>query len=366
MKKVWFVLGWFFSILFFLLIVSMLMLSNWIQALVLFLVLLLTFPPFIGLIRRITGRSVHPILRVVLIFLLLAVFIKLLIGGDLTSIYKSTEIKNRFREIYNEKMKDWPVPYSEIYVDSKYGKIHIIVSGPEKAPPALLLHASGVASWSWKYNIEGLSQKYRCYAIDLIGDVGKSEFTNLNNILKTGRDQAELYTEITNQLGVDKAFVIGASEGGFIASNYALYNPERVEKLVLLGPMGYAGATQSVIRIMFAQFFPLKPIQESTFSWAFSDNPMLKAEFSEWFPLLMTGYNPAKVMPLPFSSSERQKLEIPVMFIFGARDNLVGDPKEATALVQDIPNVKVKVVQAGHLMAAEKPDLINKYVMDFF
>ena len=70
---------------------------------------------------------------------------------------------------------------------------------------------------------------------------------------------------------------------------YALNAPERVEKLALLGPMGYAGATQSVMRIMFAQFFPLKPIQESTFRWAFSDNPLLVDEFGEWFPLILTG-----------------------------------------------------------------------------
>ena len=59
------------------------------------------------------------------------------------------------------------------------------------------------------------------------------------------------------------------------------------EKMALLGPMGYSGAAQSVIRITFAQLFPLKPIQESTFRWAFSDNPLLGDEFGEWFQLIM-------------------------------------------------------------------------------
>ena len=139
----------------------------------------------------------------------------------------------------------------------------------------LLLHASGVSSWSWKFNAQELSKAYRTYAIDLIVDAGKSEFASLDNIMKDGRDQAELYNEIMDKLAVEKAFIVGASEGGFIASNYALNEPERVEKLALLGPMGYAGATQSVMRIMFAQFFLLKHIQESTFRWAFSDNPLL-------------------------------------------------------------------------------------------
>ena len=45
-----------------------------------------------------------------------------------------------------------------------------------------------------------------------------------------------------------------------------------------------------------------------------------------------------------------------MLFVFGKRDNLVGDPEAARALVQDIPNVRVEVVDAGHLMSAEQPE----------
>jgi len=283
-----------------------------------------------------------------------------------TSVYKSPEIKARFMEMYDEKMQEWPVPYEDLFVDTSYGKVHVIVSGPKDAPPLLLLHASGVAGWSWKYNVEELSQHYRTCAIDLIGDAGRSEFTSLDHTMRDGQDQAELYTEITDKLGVEKAYVAGASEGGFIGTNYALYHPERVEKLVLLGPMGYSGATQSVIRIMLATFFPLKPIQDSTFSWAFSDSVVLKEDFGEWFRLLMTGYKPAKVIPLPFSAEERQSLQVPVLMVLGTRDNLVGDPDVARALVQDIPDIRVEVLDAGHLMAGEKPEQANALILEFF
>jgi len=269
-------------------------------------------------------------------------------------------------EIYDEKMKGWPAPFEDVYVDTQYGKVHVIASGPQGAPPLLLLHASGVSSWSWKYNAAELSQDYRIYAVDLIGDAGKSEFTSLEHIMKDGRDQAVLYTEIADQLGVEKAYVVGASEGGFIGTNFALYAPERVEKLALLGPMGYSGAFQAVIRITFAQLFPLKPVQDSTFSWAFSDNSQLKEDFSEWFPLFMTGYNSVKVAPLPFSAEVRQSVQVPVMFVFGEHDNLVGDPQKARSLVQDISDVRVEIVDAGHLMGAEKPEECNRLILDFF
>ena len=136
--------------------------------------------------------------------------------------------------------------------------------------------------------------------------------------------------------------------------------------MALLGPMGYAGATQSIIRIMFAQFFPLKPIQESTFRWAFSDSRVLEEEFGEWFRLYMTEYVPAKVSPMPFSAEERQGLQVPVLFVFGEKDNLVGNPKAAKALVQDIPNVQVEIVEAGHLMGGELPEEVNALILGYF
>jgi pimeloyl-ACP methyl ester carboxylesterase len=367
MNIVGLVLSWFFGVIFGVLTVSFFLMGNWPQGLVLLGLTLVLLPPVRTLLQHWVGQSIPWWGWLGSFIVLLVVF---MVVGNLnrpTSLYKSPEIKARFMEIYDEKMKEWPVPYEDIFVDTSYGKVHVIASGPEDAPPLLLLHASGVAGWSWKYNVEELSQHYRTYAIDLIGDAGKSEFTSLDHIMRDGQDQAELYTEITDKLGVDKAYVVGASEGGFIGTNYALYAPERVEKLALLGPMGYSGAIQAVIRIMFATFFPFKPIQDSTFSWAFSDSTELKEDFGEWFRLLMTGYNATtKVMPLPFSAEERQSLQVPVLFVFGERDNLVGDPEAAKALVQDIPDVRVEVVEAGHLVGGEQPEQVNALILEFF
>ena len=360
------IFGWIAGIIFGLFAISMLLLGNRPHALVLLLLVLLCLPPVTTFIKDRFDWTIHPVMRLVLVGGLLFVFGWLFMGGEVTSIYKSPEIEARFMEIYDEKMNEWPVPFEDLYVDTQYGVVHVIASGPEEAPSMLLLHASAVSGWSWKFNIEELSQNYRTYAIDLISDAGKSRFTSMDHIMKTGQDEADLYAEIADQLGVDKAYVVGASEGGFIASHFAIHYPDRVEKLVLMGPMGYAGSTQSIIRIMFAAFFPIKPVQENTFAWAFSDSVKLKAEFTDWFPLTMTGLNNIKVMPSPLSTAQRQSIEVPVLFLFGERDNLVGDVQTAKALVHDMQDVRVEIVEAGHLMGGEIPEECNQLILDFF
>jgi pimeloyl-ACP methyl ester carboxylesterase len=359
------IFGWIFAVIFGILAILMLMLKNWSLALVLILIVFLCLPPINTLVKDRLGWSLHPVLRLVLIGGLLFVFGKLFLGGEVTSIYKSPEVEARFLEIYDEKMTEWPVPYEDLYVDTQYGVVHVIASGPEEAPPMLLLHASAVSGWSWKYNVEELSQHHRTYAIDLISDAGKSRFTSMGHIMKTGQDEADLYANIADQLGVEKAVVVGASEGGFIASHFAIHYPERIEKLVLMGPMGYAGSTASIMRIMLSAFFPLKPVIENTFSWAFSDDTKLKEDFSEWFPLTMTGLNPVKVAPYGLTAEDRQRISVPVLFIFGKRDNLVGDPVAAEALVQDMQDVQVEIVDAGHLMGGEIPEACNQLILDF-
>jgi len=147
--------------------------------------------------------------------------------------------------------------------------------------------------------------------------------------MKTRRGQAELYAESTDKLGIGRSSVVGASEGGLIGSNCAIHKLERVEKLALLGPMGYAGTTQTIMGITFAQFFPLPIVHRPTFRWAFGDDPTVKEAFLDWFSLLMKATYHQKVPPVVLPADLRQSLNVPVMFVFGSRDRPVGDPATA-------------------------------------
>ena len=284
----------------------------------------------------------------------------------ISAIYKSPAIKQEFQRMYAEKMRSWPVPYQDVFIDTDYGKVHVIVSGKLTAPPLVLLHVSGVASWSWQYNIKALSKTFRTYAIDTIGDAGKSELNSRDHYPQDGKTQAELYSQIFDKLGLKSAYLVGGSEGGFIATNIALYSPDRVKKLALLGPMGFGGTTESVIRIVLIQFFPLDFIQENTVRWAFGNKPKLINTAGTWFRLVMSGTFPRKARPTQFKTGELKRIRVPVLFVLGEKDNLLGKPEDTIKLAQNIPNVEFKVLNTGHFIAMEQPEQVDKLLIAFF
>lgn len=145
----------------------------------------------------------------------------------------------------------------------------------------------------------------------------------------------------------------------------ALYAPERVKKLVLLAPMGYTGTMSSVLRIVLVTFFPLKPLQDNTFRWAFGDSAKVHEAFGEWFRTVMDGVVPVQARPQTFSSEQLQSLRVPVLLILGKKDGLGGDPEKAKELAKSISDIQVEILDTGHLPSAEEPDQVNGLIQAF-
>jgi pimeloyl-ACP methyl ester carboxylesterase len=112
-------------------------------------------------------------------------------------------------------------------------------------PAAVLLHgggpgASGVSNYS--RNIDALAKNFRVIVPDLPG-YGRST---------KGVDGADPFgfladgiRGLMNRIGVDTAHLIGNSYGGACALRLALDTPDRVEKMVLMGPGG-VGTTRAL------------------------------------------------------------------------------------------------------------------------
>lgn len=360
------ILGWIFSLFLGILALSMFLTGNTLRGVILVIAIFLLLPPIQTLIKNQFGKPIPPLLRIFGAVVMIGVFGWMMLRNEKTSIYFTPQVQSEMMAIYDAKLSDWPTSYEIRYVDTTYGRVHVILSGPEDAPPVLLLNAGQMAGWSWVANVGTLNKQYRTYAIDTIGEPGKSELSDINHFPQNGTDWSDLLVEITDQLGVEKAFVVGASNGGFLALNYAIHHPERIEKIVLLGAMGLTPSTnENIMRIAFSQMFPLQFVQDNTIRWSFGDDPELRAQIEDWFYLVFQTA-PQQSPPITMMAEELQHVGVPTLAVLGTKDHLMGNLGAVRTLASNVPGIEIVEIDASHLMGLEDPETCNQLIVDFF
>ena len=93
----------------------------------------------------------------------------------------------------------------------------------------VLLHAGVADRCMWRTTCEALSRKFKCIAYDRRG------FGDSTSPDETFRNIDDL-DAVIRHFGCDGAHLIGSSQGGRIAIDYALAKPKRVLSLVLVAP----------------------------------------------------------------------------------------------------------------------------------
>ena len=122
----------------------------------------------------------------------------------------------------------WAHQYAE--VDGV--RVHYVEAG--EGPPVLLLHGLGGSLAVWWENILPLAGRFRVIALDLPGH-GDSAPSRTSYRPEEG---VEFLQGFLHVLGLDAVSLAGNSAGGLVAALFALASPERVERLVLVAPVG--------------------------------------------------------------------------------------------------------------------------------
>jgi len=362
------IIGWVLCGIFLILLIITLSLGRVVPAIPLLLICILVSPLFGALFKTQNVKIIMYIVRTVLVLVFLFGFVMLsFIDAIKYPLYKNDQLKANLQRIYDDKMDKWPVPYETQYVECAGGKAFVVICGPEDAPPILLFHAASMGSWSWLYNVEELAKDHRVYAVDYIGEPGKSIVTDEKAIPFDTEGLNQMYDDIVAGLGITQPYdVIGASFGGFIAMNRAMHAPDEVKSVTLLGPMGITPATSSVnTKLMAYQLFPLKPFQNNMFHWALGYDPKVVAETEDWFWLVLNGVSRKGSPPNTFTPEQLKEIDIPVLLILGDKDGLVGDPQTVIPLAENVPNINIEILSSGHLLGMEKPAETNALILKF-
>ena len=109
-------------------------------------------------------------------------------------------------------------------------RIHYRVSGRASAPPLLMIQGLGMDKHGWDIQRFVFSMRYRVIALDNRGAGRSDKPTGDYDLGQMAADAVAVLDDV----GVDRAHVVGASMGGAIAQFLAVLWPERVRSLTLV------------------------------------------------------------------------------------------------------------------------------------
>jgi pimeloyl-ACP methyl ester carboxylesterase len=336
--------------------------SAYLQTLSLLLILVFIFYwPFFK-----KKKAVHITTRLLAIFLILSLQFTLFRGAPKASIYLSEEAKHDLHSIYVVKKNDWPDGTEDIYLETQYGKVHVLAYGNDTLPPLLMFHAASMGAHSWAENLSPLLGKYRMYAVDNIGEGNLSELKDPLVYPNSPKEIADFYASIAEELGIESCPVFGASNGGFIAQVYTYYYPEKVESLALFGPMGLTPlSSKSIFMLSAASMYPLEFVRNNVVRWAFGNDPYCHQKYGDWFDSIMKGTIPSVAKPVPMTTEQKQSMDLPISLFLGTSDPIVGDAEMARRAAEMYPDIQIEVLESGHLISVEHRDYINKKITEF-
>ncbi len=279
----------------------------------------------------------------------------------MTSVYKSAEGEHAVRERYLEILKYWPVPSRQLRVPTREGETFIIACGSENAPPLLLFHGSMANSAMWMGSVAAWAEHFRIYAVDMIGDAGLSAPSRP----PLASDAHALWLDdVLQALSLTRVSIAGASLGGWLALDYAIRRPGRVESLVLLCPGGVGrvkvGVLLKLIPLQMLGSWGKRKAGEIVLGRALVNPPPAAQAFIKFIQLIHDTFRVRRVKLPVFGDDALQGLKMPVLAILGGKDVLIDSDDTRRRLERNVAGAEIRYLpEAGHFIPPQTAPILD-------
>ncbi len=271
------------------------------------------------------------------------------------AIFKSVEGERLVLERYRAFLQRWPVPNQQLRVPTSQGATFVVISGPENAPALLLLHGGLMNSAMWMGEVAAFARFFRVCCIDMIGEPGLS--APVRPALASDAHAVWL-DDVLAHLAVARVSILGASLGGWLALDYAIRRPEKVERVAVLCP---GGIGRQKAGIVFATLLS-RMFGEPGKRWLMkrilgpppADPPRPVKAFIDFAGLIRKHFRPRMVKLPVFPDNALKSLNMPLLAIAGARDVLLDSAQTKRRLEALVKGSKVIYLpDAGHMIAGQ-------------
>jgi pimeloyl-ACP methyl ester carboxylesterase len=265
-------------------------------------------------------------------------------------------------------------------VDVVGAKVNYVEMG--EGEPAILVHGLGGSWQNWLENIPHLARRHRVIALDLPGFGDSPAPPWEASISNYGR----LLHDFCERIGVGSCNLIGSSMGGFISTELAISEPQRVDRLVLVSAAGitYArvrrepaavvgriGRAAAPLAFRYKMEGLRRPLlRHLAYRGLFYDPRGMPKELL-WeitVPALKApSFYDAMTNLAGYDIRDRlEEIEVPTLVVWGRNDRVV--PSNAAPIYKRLigDNARMEIfARCGHLPQMERPVRFNRLLDDF-
>jgi len=236
-------------------------------------------------------------------------------------------------------------------------------------PAVVLIHGGGLDSRMWNESFHALARSYRVVRHDVRG-FGRSApptapFSHVDDLAR-----------VLDRAGIDSAALVGLSLGGAIALNFALVHPDRVDRLLLIGPAVPGAAIPAEEPVRFQRIARLSAegrTAEAVEEWlgsvhmasAMADE-RIAAEVRSMAMENHRSWAPGNVQShpvVPPAATRLHEIRAPTHVLVGERDDR-SVHEQALLVAEGVPGARIDFVpDAGHIVNLEAPAAFTRWLL---
>jgi pimeloyl-ACP methyl ester carboxylesterase len=251
------------------------------------------------------------------------------------------------------------------FCDTRLGQVHVVEAGAGTATPLLLLHQTPRSVDEFAEALPVLAAARRVIAVDTPG-YGCSDRV-------PGRPTIEEYAaavvDVLDALALPRVIAVGHHTGAVIAVELAAAWPERIERVVLSGPVYTDAAGREALARHFRQWAPAADGSHLLAKWH---------KFSEWLPrpelvqrLVVDLFRAGETSEQGHYAVAAYRMEgrlprvrCPALLLYAARDPFAS-PRQAAPLREAFRPCREASVEAGVFAATEAPGAWARAVLEY-
>lgn len=272
------------------------------------------------------------------------------------------------------------------YVNADEGRLHVYHAGGTGSP-VLLLSGAGIdnALLSWRHLIPALASRHRVLALDW----PKQGLSRPWNGTADHPRMLRCVIETLDAFDVDRAHIVGLSQGGALTLAAAIEHPERVDRIVALAPGGIISFPPVVHQLLWltarsrflGETLPqmmfrtrdqiARFLRSMLFAGPVADFDDIVDEVlgeAQRFGGSASDWQKASIGPWRMKVDLRPRLHeitAPTLFIQGDRDKGIR-PKFTIAAAKLVPGARLEMLEGhGHWSNRQSPEIVNRLITEF-